>query len=76
MTSIVDSLKVFLMFLGGNRRWVKLVVVVDVPVVPAGTIVLKNSIISLLFRDLASLARYRIHLCVSGSGFFRSAAVS
>ena len=48
-TSIVDSLKVFLMYLGGNHRWVPLVVFAGVPVVPAGTIVLKYSIISLLF---------------------------
>ena len=50
--------------------------VVDVPVVPAGTILLKYSITSLLFWDLALLARIRIHLCASGFGFSRSARVS
>ena len=52
------------------------VFVVDVPVVPAGAIVLKYSITSILFWDLASLARRRIHLCVPGSGFSSSAGVN
>ena len=56
-------------FLGG-------VFVVDVPVVPAGAIVLKYSITSILFWDLALLARHRIHRCVFGTGFFRSAGVN
>ena len=50
--------------------------VLDVPVVPAGAIVLKYSITPILFRDLASLARHRIHRCVFGTGFSRSAGVN
>ena len=50
--------------------------VVDVPVVPAGAIVLKCSITSILFWDLATWARHRIHLCVLGAGFSRSARVN
>ena len=48
----------------------------DVPVVPAGAIVLKYSITSFLFSDLALLARHRIHFCVLSTGFSRSAGVS
>ena len=63
----------------GNKRkreFLHGVFVVDVPVVPAGAIVLKYSITSILFWDLASLARRRIHLCVTGSGFSSSAGVN
>ena len=52
------------------------VFVVDVPVVPAGAIVLKYSITPILFWDLALLARHRIHRCVFGTGFSRSAGVN
>ena len=50
--------------------------VLDVPVVPAGAIVLKYSITPILFWDLASLARHRIHSCVFVTGFSRSAGVN
>ena len=63
----------------GNKRkneFLHGVFVVDVPVVPAGAIVLKYSITSILFWDLALLARHRIHRCVFGTGFSRSAGVN
>ena len=63
----------------GNKRkneFLHSAFVVDVPVVPAGTIVLKYSITSVLFWDLALLARHRIHRCVFSTGFFRSAGVN
>ena len=63
----------------GNKRkneFLHGVFVVDVPVVPAGAIVLKYSITSILFWDLALLARHRIHRCVFGTAFSRSAGVN